>query len=382
MTGMTRPRALLLDDGNELDRIAEALTRIGVAAQRYQGARIVDGLPMPVDLLITSGARARDLPSLAVDGPGGAPTWICVHTEDFHPLRDRLRELGVHYLVHTSTDNRTLDLVLGQLLHSGTERRSAARLPMGCEIQWQWKGPSRDKGQLLDLSEGSARILVRPDLPLGACLTLELPAQLAAKPVEVECRVTRCDPSYQIDRLCYAVAVSFESLEPSTAALIGSLVRGERIGTRVTPLARRPYVDGSGIPDWDEMAADGERRDQLRRRYDEHVDACSSDAVDRPVSALGRDLSIGGMRIQPPSNLDLEISALTTLSLHSGDLERPLRVRARVARREADGTLALVFEGLSDDERSAIEQILATLPPIAALDGLDQRVVATEIQRP
>ena len=57
---MERPRVLLLDDG-ELSRIYAILKRMRVEPMRVSGDDIQDGLPMPRDLLITTGRRTLHL---------------------------------------------------------------------------------------------------------------------------------------------------------------------------------------------------------------------------------------------------------------------------------------------------------------------------------
>ena len=150
---MDRPEALILDDG-ELDRHCRTLQQLGVVPLRVSGRQVRDGLPMPTSLLITNGRHTLTMPQLTVSGLGSAPTWICVHTQDFHPLRERLRSLGVHYLVQSHASESTLDLFFAQLAHEGTNRRKEERLPMGCTIQIQWQRRAPRKARLCDLSAG------------------------------------------------------------------------------------------------------------------------------------------------------------------------------------------------------------------------------------
>jgi hypothetical protein len=245
---MDRPRVLILDDG-ELDRVYRALERAHLAPLRICGDDIQDGLPMPCELLVTSGARTLRMPCLNVASPGPAPTWICVHTQDFHPLRDRLRRLGVHYLLQASADDRTIGLFLGQMLYTGNKHRREPRLPIGCELTWTWKSRTDQKAALLDLSPRGVRIAMHEELPVGAVLDLKLPVQLAGEAIEVSVRVARCEPAHAADGERFEVLLLWDELEPERRAWIDQLVSRNRIGPRVAPLAPRPYVDGSVIPD-------------------------------------------------------------------------------------------------------------------------------------
>jgi hypothetical protein len=71
---MDRPRVLLLDDG-ELGRLTVTLRRMGLSPMQVSGDEIEDGLPMPLDLLISSGRRTLSAPRLTASD-SGAP--ICI----------------------------------------------------------------------------------------------------------------------------------------------------------------------------------------------------------------------------------------------------------------------------------------------------------------
>jgi hypothetical protein len=331
---------------------------------------------MPTDLLVTTGRRTLSAPQLAVKG-GGSPTWICVHTQDFHPLRERLRALGVHYLVQSSASDATLDLFFAQLLHKGGERRIEPRLPVGCQIRWSWKSRARQKAELLDLSARSIRIGAGEEIPVGARIDITLPGELVGDEMSVGALVDRCDPSAESDaRGPWDVALLWDSLEPNERELIDGLASGRRIGTRITPLQPRPYADGAGIPDWEEMARAGDRRGTQRHEYDGHVDAFKAAPGSKPIGALGRDLSARGMRISTAERL--EVGGELTVAIHGGNHSDPILVEARVERVHPDGSLGLAFTLLDAATRDAIEGVLEALPSVALL-AADERILPTEI---
>lgn len=376
MPRMDRPRVLILDDG-ELGRLYVALRRRGLDPMRVSGDDIEDGLPMPSDLLITSGRRTLSAPALAVSGAGGAPTWICVHTQDFHPLRERLRGLGVHYLVQSGASETTLDLFFGQLLHKGGERRSEKRMPIGCEVHWSWTNRTQHKAVLLDLASRSLRIEAAEELPVGALVEIELPAELAGDAVGIHALVDRCKATPDKSHGRWEIALLWDSLEPSERELIDSLASGRRIGTGITPLQTLPYVDGTGIPDWDEMARAADRRSDPRHRYSERVDAFPANPGTDPIRALGCDLSARGMRIGPAAQL--EVGADLTLALYGGNQTEPILIEARVERRHPDASLGLVFTLLDSTTRLAIDRVLEALPCVASMSG-SERILPTEIR--
>jgi len=369
---MERPDALILDDG-ELDRHCLILERLGVAPLRVTGSGVRDGLPMPTSLLITSGRHTLAMPQLAVPGPGSAPTWICVHTQDFHPLRERLRNLGVHYLVQSHASESTLDLFFAQLAHEGSNRRKEERLPIGCAVQLQWQRRAPRKARLCDLSARGIRLEATDEIPLHATVEVLLPAELAGKELTLGAVVERCDRSAG----GWEMMLLWQVLEADQAALIEALATGRRAGTRVTPLQARPYVDGTGIPDWDQLAQEADRRTTPRHVYFGHVDAFSEEPGHRPIAALGRDLSARGMRIGPVSGL--EIGTRLTLALHAGQDIEPILVDARIERRHPDESLGLAFTMLDSTTRDSIDRLLQQLPCVAAIAG-DEDLVPTALR--
>jgi hypothetical protein len=375
MPAMDRPRVLVLDDG-ELDRVCDVLAGMGLAPMRASRDQIVDGILMPSDLLISTGKRTLAMPQLAINGAGGAPSWICVHTQDFHPLRERLRGLGVHYLVQSTASDATLDLFFAQLLHKGSERRALQRLPIGCEVSWSWNQQAPRKAVLCDLSIQHLRLESAEPIPEEAQIQISLPSELLGHELTVAARVERSECVAPGGHERWNVVLEWDGLEANERESIEALATGRRIGTGVAPLQPRTYVDGSGIPDWDEIARSGDRRTAQRHRYHGHVDAFAADPSAGPIGALGRDLSIRGIRIDQVERL--EIGDELMLAMHAGERNEPILVESRVERRHPDGSLGLAFTQLGPAAREAIEQILEALPCVAAIAG-GERIVPTEI---
>jgi hypothetical protein len=371
---MDRPRVLLLDDG-ELGRLTVTLRRMGLSPMQVSGDEIEDGLPMPLDLLISSGRRTLSAPRLTASD-SGAPIWICVHTQDFHPLRERLRALGVHYLVQSSASEASLDLFFAQLLHPGGERRTEPRLPVGCEVVWSWQARSRQKAGLLDLSARGIRIETDEEIPLGARIEIVLPTELVGDALPVRALVDRCDPADGRGSERWTIALHWDSLERSEQQLIDALAEGRHIGTRITPLKPLRYADGTGIPDWEQMARAADRRGTPRHHYEGHVDAFSASPGSGPIGVLGRDLSERGMRIEAVQ--DLEVGAELTVAIHGGNQSEPLLLEARVERRHPDDSLGLAFTLLDSAARAAINAVLEALPSVASLIA-DERILPSEI---
>ncbi len=131
------PSVVVLDDG-ELDRISHLLAEVGAEFVLLRGGEIRTPFQLPRDRLITTATRAVWISELD-DVPrwSGAPLWITIHNQDFLPFRERLRELGVHFLVHSAADPEALRLLVLYALYGGAEKRDRPRVPAGYEISYR-----------------------------------------------------------------------------------------------------------------------------------------------------------------------------------------------------------------------------------------------------
>jgi hypothetical protein len=125
-------------------------------------------------------------------------------------------------------------------------------------------------------------------------------------------------------------------------------------------------------------ARGAERRAGERRAYGRRVIALGEESA-RVV--LGRDLSPGGMRVEPTSKLAL--GEQLQLALHLDPGRDPLVVSARVERDDGPQGLLLRFSALSPAADSYLAEMLGRLPPLSALGEKGQRVplVVSEILR-
>ncbi len=123
------------------------------------------------------------------------------------------------------------------------------------------------------------------------------------------------------------------------------------------------------------QAPQEERRREPRRAFHRHVVA-----LDRTATRvlIGRDLSVGGMRVDPnPALMPLKTFRL---SIHVGEGELPLVVRARVVRDDGEAGMVLRFEQLGFAVQEHLRKSLRELPILApGGDGGAERVLVTEI---
>jgi hypothetical protein len=378
MAGMSKaPSVLVLDEEDELARIETLVTRLGVDCVRWSGGP--DDPPQPRELLVTTGARAlkMDAPEEQESETDG-PVWLCVNNEDFFPLRDRLRERGVHYLVQMTTDDEALHLLLQQILYRGTNRRSANRLPMDCPVEVKISGAKKAAAKLLELSSEGCRFECGRALEEGTRLSLKIPNSLGGIELEIFGKVIRSESQRGGKDV---VVMQMGDLESEVRTQLEAIIRGDRIGTRVTPLAAVPerepdaYIDGTGIPDWDEFAREADRRRHPRRPYRHLVETAPGRDAAESYSAMGVELSAEGMRIVGLPNI--AVGSEVRVALHSNVGAEPIALEATVLRDDGD-SVALQFRSVTAEVHAQIEALMDERPSVEDLqaDQLGQIVMS------
>ncbi len=99
------------------------------------------------------------------------PIWLCIYDQDFLPLRERLRDLGVHYLVSGDLAPHAFELFLRQLLNRGQDRRQVRRIPVHCDVQLV-TARERRPARIVELSRESCVFTTRGELAAGERVTL------------------------------------------------------------------------------------------------------------------------------------------------------------------------------------------------------------------
>ncbi len=372
------PSVLVLDDG-ELDHFQIALRRLGVDFDRRVAGRSGVAVEMPRDILLTTWRRAVKMPRLQM-APGvvEGPVRVCVHGQDFLPLRERLRSEGFHFLVHSLVHPESLRLFLLQLLYRGVERRGGARLPVVCEATCE-VGSERMKVNLIDLSLGAARVLSRCDVPADLEMTLYLPPQLSGgKRVGIPGRSVRCVPFENEGSLSgFCVLVGFTDLDASTRSHLERCLAGSQLGSQFTPLESLPNRAREGEPGSTPNGGEDMRRN-VRVEYAKAVPTLSSIGNSGADVVLGSDLSLQGIRLAPHEGL--AVGSRLTLALHGGSRGAPLLLEADVVRDDGERGLGLRFVLLSPADKDELAMLIAELKPIESLrDREGEPLVVSQI---
>lgn len=138
---------------------------------------------------------------------------------------------------------------------------------------------------------------------------------------------------------------------PAAPAETGASPAG-RLGAA---LIRRPAAERRGRPP--------ERRRHERRLYERRILAEATAAMHRML--FGRDLSVGGMRVD--RHPELRVGARLRVALYDAARETPLVVDAVVARDDGARGFGLQFLAVTAEVATRLEQLVAALPPVETL---------------
>ena len=352
---MSAPTALLLDEG-DLEPLESLLAAMNIDVVRKSGREATLATARPTRLLVTSGPRTFDLPEFEDDpeAPAAKPVWVCIHHQDFLPLRERLRDIGVTYLVQRALDRGSIQRFFAQLLHDGPERRRARRLSLGGRVRLR-AGRFGEEATLLDLSTEACSFLVsQPVLP-GTLARAVLPAALGGgEELKLEGRITRCQPNEPAGG--HIVVMHHDHLTLHARNCLESLTEGQQIGSRVTPLSETRTIEGT---------EPSERRTSTRRAYEIPVRPVGDGRDFGADLLLGRDLSETGVRIAGLSGV--APGTVLKLALYGGPKDAPFIIDATVVRDEGTEGTALTFHERTPAQQARLETLCAELPEIDRL---------------
>jgi hypothetical protein len=410
---MTRgPSVLLLDDG-ELNDVQVLLEEVGVPFARVRGGAIVNGTPPPSDLLISTPRRIDAVRQLGSEG-AQRPVRLVVVEEDSNTLRDQLRRSGFDYLVRRPVHPEALRLLVLRCLYRGEERRREPRVAVGFEVSYR-SGLLTRRAVLADLSIRGCRLVGSHSLDAGKRIRVNVPEALeTGDPVSISGRVLRVDRPKEPDRShLYSAAILFddvssdarEALElmiedlafgPATLRRVASMARGAEApappppkppARRAAARAADPAADAgahardaaidvelrvahkpAAAPDRD----GDDRRGQRRVSYVHTVPAFGKRAL---RVLVGRDLSVGGMRIEPLPGL--RKGDRLHLAIYGEAGEAPFLVWGTVTRDDGAAGMAISFDPLDRAIGERLERLVGSLPAVESLHDTEAEAMGT-----
>lgn len=403
------PSVLLLDDG-ELDDIQHLLEEVGVPFARVRGGAIVDGTPPPSDLLVSTPRRIEAVRKISDASDATQPIRLVVVEEDSTTLREQLRRNGFDYLIRRPVHPEALRLLVLRCLYRGEERRREPRVAVGFEVTFR-TGLMTRRAVLADLSVRGCRLVAESSIDAGRRIRVNVPEALeTGDPVAITGRVLRVDRPKEAGRShLYSAAVVFDDTSGDAREALEILIEDLSLGpatlrrTSRPAAARAPSPAGEtpqppaagGKPSRKSAGEDpievelrvqgsradpglgdmeGDRRARRRVTYSNTVPAFGKRAL---RVLVGRDLSVGGMRIEPLPGLD--IGDRLHLAIYGDAGESPFLVWATVMRNDGDSGMALAFDALDRAIGDRLDRLVGSLPSVESLHDTETEAMGTVV---
>ncbi|MCG8589741.1 MAG: PilZ domain-containing protein [Proteobacteria bacterium] len=353
-------RALLLHDG-ELAELRPLLSELGVSEIDESESRAFElKRDAPWQLLLTTPLRALEVETRSCDVP---PVHVAVTDDVSRTQRALLVRAGVDYIVRRPVHPDALRLLLLHSLYRGPERRHTSRVSVGAPVRVH-SGLRRGRALLGELSTRGCTLIGRRSPPVGRRVQVSLSRSLAGgSALTVRGLVVRRLRAAREDRDHDRVAVVFEPMDAGVRDRLTAIVaRFAKGPASLGPPRRREAAPAQPEAPSATLAAEPEdRRRASRHRYSRRVIALSAEAT---RVLLGRDLSIGGMRVD--ANPSLGVGDRLRVAVHTMAGEEPLVLDAHVARDDGGDGLVLVFEDVEAPTREMLAKRIAELPPVLA----------------
>lgn len=387
--------ALLYHDG-ELADVRSLLAELGAAFVERRGALLPEDQGAEFGVVI---ATPRRMLAGRFDAGRGGPTKIAICDSDTRGLRNSLRRAGIQLMVRRPVHPAVLRALVLHALYRGPEKRRHVRVGVGAPVRFR-RGLRQRPAILADISLGGCRLLTPYPVEPGRSIRLLLPPEVTGgKPFKLKGRIAR----HSEDAEGHVLTARFESLrprqlerlkeviqthasgpatfEPATAAGLAdppaaAPARQAPASTPPRPApARAPVAAPSparvaptpAIAPAHAAPADtsGDRRNAPRHAMDRRVIALG-EAATRVL--MGRDISLGGMRVNP--NPLLVVGQDVRLAIHVRDQDLPLVVTAKVHRDDGERGIVLRFHRLEPASSRLLDRMLETLP-VTEPDGDD-----------
>jgi hypothetical protein len=356
---------LLLHDG-ELGNLVELVDSLGGIDRRGHPTELDRGRAW--DVIIASASRMLELHEHLTDV---SAVRIAVLDGDSKTLRKMLYRVDTDLLVRQPVHPAAFRLLILHALYRGPEKRRTTRVSIGAPIRFRI-GLRRRTAVLAELSTRGCRMMADPNghraVP-DRLVTIVLPPEVTddRRPLSLRghvMRVTSADEGEDV------IAVLFELLGDTVRRRLESIVSAHSHGPAVldeadsrtiSPVPATPESDEPQPPDPDDLAdeAQSERRIQERHSITRRIIALGDEAA---RVLIGRDLSIGGMRIDATPGFAL--GDRLKVAVHVRADGQPLVVSAEITRDDGPDGMALRFIDLSPAARACLDEMVGALPSI------------------
>ena len=362
-------QVLLLHDG-ELEDVRDLLRNLGARCTETQrGASATQKW----DLAVSTPHYASEISSLVAE-PGLRRIVVLDH--DSRTVRALIQRCGIHLVVRRPVHPSTLRLFFLHLLYRGTERRKP-RIAIGTPTR-MLLGLRLHPAILADLSDDGCRVFCERPIEEGQRLVVFIPDAARAsrglpgvgKVVWSVPNETAASPSD-----AWQTGVRFSGFTKTVQRGLQRVITAHKTGPATLPRDTTPPAAVPDAPDppvgWPEQ----ERRRSSRHRFQSRIVA-HADQATRVL--MGRDLSLGGVRVEPhPALVENKVFRL---ALHVPHSDTSIILQARVSRDDGEEGILLRFFNVSRLVEKQLQELMA------GLSGIEERsaeggeeIVLTEI---
>lgn len=355
------------------------------------GAEVVEcraGDPLPEwDVLVATGRHAR---AECMRGGRDKAVRIAVLDRNLRSPRAVMRREGIDLVVRRPVHPAALRLLLLHALYRGPERR-VRRVAVGAPVRFR-AGLLRKDGVLTDLSMRGCQIVSKHAQRPGHSIVVWVPDGVSpGRSFAVRGTVVRCFTSYGDE---HGFGVDFGAVPAPLVDRLKLALRAwsdgpagdVRFDAGVTqPVASHAHADaclhasvaGEAEP------ADGpteasrtgaERRVAARHAYAGRRIVALGEEAARVL--IGRDLSVGGMRVERAPNL--AVGQRFQVAIHVSPGQTPLVVGAEILRDDGERGFAVRFADVDEAAARYLDKMVSALPVLADGEGVVVSEIVTE----
>ena len=373
-----RPRklsgTLLVHDG-ELADLHALLEELGTRFTERLGALEAEDHQAAWHLIVGTPQRMLALP---LQARGISQKRIAVCDQDSRTLRNSLRRAGIDLMIRRPVHPAALRALLLHALYRGPEKRRLPRASIGAPVRYR-TGWRQHPAILADLSLGGCRLLTRQPAQRNERIRVLLPADLAGgRGLSLKARVLRMGSSAGQPSETTALIAKFDGLGARAMKKLGAILEAYASGPAkldqataaqaaasapAPPATEHPRPAPSTPPTStvsEILRKSRDRRSQTRHAIDPLVVQLKDEAA---RVLVGRDISVGGMRVDP--NRRLSVGQTLRIAIHVNGMDAPLIVTSQVQRDDGRDGLALRFVELSPETENGLARAIEELPLLA-----------------
>jgi hypothetical protein len=369
------PRSLLIHDG-ELADVRALLASLKIPFEERLGAESLEDRRSRWDLVVASAKRILELQLPLSSSP---PIQIAILSHDARTLRSSLRRTGTTLMVRRPFHPAALRALVLHSLYRGPEKRRSTRVNVGAPVRMKL-GWRHRHSILLDLSVSGCRLMTERPIEPGKRFRLELSAEVTGgRALALEARAVQCAASADPALGRYVISASFDSINARTHSQLHSAIAAHAEGPAICDGA--PGISGAAATVAVEPMAEEPAKpdaEQLDLAPDDlEIDLGPLDEEAARV-LMGRDLSRGGMRVDP--NPRLAVGMKLKLAVHAETREMPLILDAVVDRDDGERGLVLRFCEPSAELSRYLDYVIHALPLVIDDDDDEGCLIAELVE--